>query len=169
MIGYEDYPFADAPPDLIDPWGCDTRECTSFCAWRISHDLGYRFQCLGNARDWPLRAVGLGVRVDTRPTFGSVIALPPGVGGAGEWGHVAFVMRVNGDGTVFVEDYNYALAPTFAPDAYNQHYLATRGAWFLHFEPAAAPPPPPCPPGYHFDTGRCEPFRPQVSLRGPWR
>ncbi len=168
MIGFPDYPYEFYAPDLVDPWGCDTRECTSFCAWRIWHDLGYGFQCLGNAMDWPERAAALGVRVNRRATFGSIAALPPGVQGAGKWGHVAFVIRAPGDGTVFVEDYNFEIGPTFTPHVYNQHYLGTAGCWFLHFEPAAAPPPPPCAPGFMFDRGRCERFVPQVPRTRIW-
>jgi surface antigen len=138
--GVNDYPFASSTPDQADGWGFLTRECTSFAAWRIRHDLGisdftngWHGGWFGNASNWAANARSLGIPVNGTPTAGSIAQFPPGVDGAGGNGHVAFVLSV-GNGTVTVEDYNYA--DSYDGDTYynySQHTVNTSGLNFIHF------------------------------------
>lgn len=94
------YPYANATPDMPDPWSFLTRECTSYAAWK-RRALGrqpYPYMW-GNAGNWPGSYVS--------PTAGAVAVFPPGVGGAGGVGHVAIVEKVNGNGTMDVSEYNW--------------------------------------------------------------
>jgi surface antigen len=122
--GWDDYPW----PGLrrTDQWGFAGANCTSFVAWRINHNLGIPFQAdmgagyFGDARYWDAAANAVGYRVDNNPTPGS-IAHWSGDETLGGFGHVAFVMSVNSDGSVNVEEYNavvpfgYSQRTLFAP------------------------------------------------------
>lgn len=135
-VGSNDYPYASSAPDTVDQWNFYTRECTSFVAWRINNDLGIPFTNQygnpaggrwGNAEHWDDAAASIGIGVDGNPTANSVAVWDPGVGGVGSAGHVAFVMSVNGDGTINVEEYNWV---SFA---YDQRTISPSGLHFIHF------------------------------------
>jgi surface antigen len=138
--GTDDYPYAGSTVDVSDGWGFLTRECTSFVAWRIRHNLkisdfsnGWRGGWFGDAGNWAANARNLGLVVDNTPAVNTVAVIPPGVDGAGKAGHVAFVLGV-GNGTVTVEDYNYA-DPQDGMQyyVYSQHTIDTPGVSFIHF------------------------------------
>ncbi|HET8602384.1 MAG TPA: CHAP domain-containing protein [Marmoricola sp.] len=115
--GVNDYPskLKDAGRDaLVDPWLFYNRECTSWVAWRLNHDNWglpygnkyqfwnyYKGQHWGNAGHWATAARAAGIRVDTRPSVGSVAYWT-----SGSFGHVAWVRYVN-KSSVTVEEYNY--------------------------------------------------------------
>jgi surface antigen len=135
-VGVNDYPYASSTPDTVDSWNFYTRECTSFVAWRINNDLGIPFTNQygnpaggrwGNAEHWDDAAASIGLAVDGNPAAHSVAVWNPYVGGTGSAGHVAFVMSVNGDGTITVEEYNWA---SFA---YDQRTISPSGLSFIHF------------------------------------
>lgn len=109
----DDYPsnLRNAPQDsIVDPWRFYNRECTSFVAWRMNNANGVGFSNFmvgpngksgrfGNADNWAANARAIGYRVDNTPAVGSIA-----------WwssNHVAWVAKVNGDGTIVIEEYNY--------------------------------------------------------------
>ncbi|MFT4294381.1 MAG: CHAP domain-containing protein [Micropruina sp.] len=108
----DDYPAnlkRAARDALVDPWNFYNRECTSFVAWRLNsaNKVGFTNQYKGaarwgNAKTWGTVAQQRGVAVDNRPVRGAVAW-----SSAGEFGHVAWVAAVHGDGTITVEEYNY--------------------------------------------------------------
>jgi len=127
----DDYPYRRARPNLRDRWSFSTRQCTSFVAWRLVRDRipfhnRYRGRTWGNATNWDEAARAAHVRVDGRPTPGSVAQFDRGVRGAGRYGHVAYVLRASG-GKVLVEDYNWN------PYGYKRHWVVASGLHFLHF------------------------------------
>lgn len=137
--GTNDYPYSRSAADQLDRWSFDTRECTSFVAWRINNDAKIAFSDSyggvewGDARNWANAARQVGVPVNTTPTVGSVAMFPPGVDGADKVGHVAWVLAI-GKGKVTVEDYNYADAyDHYQSHAYSQHVVATSRLSFIHF------------------------------------
>ena len=92
-----------------DPWGFALRNCTSFVAWRLREANGFAdFNnhmdggSYGNAENWDDNAEALGYLVDDVPAVGAVAQTDDG-----RVGHVTWVQSV-GDGTVTVEEYNYA-------------------------------------------------------------
>ena len=125
VIKGDDYPFPDAPippaMEQVDPWNFYCRECTSFVAWRINQ-LGVYFTngmsgpngpptddppLFGNGEHWAEHASNLGYAVDNTPSVGAIAFFAPGVSGAGDLGHVAYVAQMNGDGTLVIEEYNF--------------------------------------------------------------
>ena len=64
----------------------------------------------GNGEHWADHARTLGFPVDNTPSAGSIAHYAPNVSGAGPLGHVAYVAQVNGDGTIVIEEYNWAPA-----------------------------------------------------------
>lgn len=117
----DDYPanLRNAAQDsLVDPWNFYNRECTSFVAWRLNHANGVGFHNYylgphwGNANNWGAAARTAGLTVDASPAIGAVAWFNSGVGGAGSFGHVAWVAAVSG-GTVTLEEYNWGSAGTY--------------------------------------------------------
>jgi surface antigen len=136
------YPYRDAPKDVLDRWGFETRECTSYVAWRLNRDDGIGFTThyggalWWNAAEWLTAAERAGVPADADATPGSVMVLQPGVSGAGPPGHVAIVVAA-GHGWVLVDDYNTNDAGRFS-----RHWIKAApfpGMAFLHFPAAAQP------------------------------
>jgi surface antigen len=138
-MGVDDYPYRAVGVDQDDAWGFLTRECTSFVAWRVWHDLGvrdfgnhYGGGRFGDARNWAANARHIGLTVDAQPTRGSIAVFAPGVAGAGGYGHVAIVLTV-GDGTVTVEDYNFQDEwNDERPYRYSQHVVPSHHLVFIH-------------------------------------
>src|SRR5437868_3325591 len=107
-VGVNDYPYANSRIDGgPDPWGYPYRECTSFAAWRITHDFHASVPPgSGNAWTWASAARRAGLAVDGNPSPGSVAVFQPGVDGAHSSGHVAVVLSSTAS-SVTVEDYNW--------------------------------------------------------------
>jgi surface antigen len=107
----DDYPYKSDSSSQADPWNFYKRECVSFAAWRVRQRLGvdltnaYRGVHWGNAINWDNAATAAGVRVDHTAKVGAVAQW-----NTGTYGHVAYVARVNGDGTILLEEYNYLSA-----------------------------------------------------------
>ena len=119
-----------------DPWGFALRNCTSFVAWRLrttnglgafeNHFGGVHW---GNASDWDEAATELGYLADDVPAVGAVAQTDDG-----RRGHVAWVSAV-GDGTVTVEEYNYAVA-----GGYDVRTVPTSAFRYLHLADLAPAP-----------------------------
>jgi surface antigen len=82
-------------------------QCTDWAAQREYQLFGLSIPWIGNAYQWSYNAPSYGWQVSSTPRFGSIIVLQPGVQGAGSYGHVAVVERVNSDGSVYTSDYNW--------------------------------------------------------------
>lgn len=131
-VGRDDYPYRTSAPNGLDRWNFNIRQCTSFVAWRITHDNKVRFSNSykgvhwGNAENWDDAARSVRIRVDHTPYRGSVAQFNVGVQGAGSMGHVAYVMRVQTK-RVLVEEYNRKKY------AYDQYWVNRSGLNFIHF------------------------------------
>lgn len=81
--------------------GYDRGYCTWWASYRRTQ-IGKPIPSnLGNACTWKSRAQAAGLGVGTRPQAGAVIWTPSGC-----WGHVGFVEKMNGDGSIWVSDMN---------------------------------------------------------------
>lgn len=119
----DDYPFKDAPIYTPDPWGLFYRECTSFVAWRLNVQMGYKegqpypftvgtqkIGLFGDGGQWG-KTLGSKYPVDMTPKVGAVawwgpyFTSPTSI--TQEYGHVGIVGAVNPDGTVLIEEYNF--------------------------------------------------------------
>lgn len=98
--------WANAPKDaLVDSWGMYTRECVSYTAFKVAQSGKYMpyWGGRGNANQWPSSAATDGIPTGYAPKPGSIA-----ISMAGPYGHAMYVERVNGDGTIFVSQYNYS-------------------------------------------------------------
>jgi hypothetical protein len=116
----DDLPWAAGPIDAVSPDGMFTRECVDFALWRLNQALGstaapFRVlnstfrpdgKLLGSALTWKDGWDSKGWPTGKTPQAGAVAWYAPGVGGAGDLGHVAIVKAVNSDGTYLEEGYN---------------------------------------------------------------
>lgn len=110
----DDYPYRGQSG--VDPWNFYKGQCTSFAAWALRDRVGvpfhnqYKGQARwGNAKEWVAAAGRAGVPVYNSPKAGD-IAVRLG----GTYGHVAFVTRVNSNGTFEVDEYNYVTAERYS-------------------------------------------------------
>lgn len=122
----DDYPYAGDSWDEADPWRFYKRECTSFVAFRLNKVMKFsnfmRGGHFGNAMNWDENARKIGMKVDRRPTVGSVM-----VRNSGTYGHLAMVAKVR-PGRIFVEQYNAA-----GTHAYSKQWLdVTSVMTFIH-------------------------------------
>ncbi len=82
-------------------------QCTYLGNMRYHALTGYWVPWLGNAFQWAYGAAASGWIVSSKPHVPSIIVLQPGVEGAGGYGHVAIVERINADGSVYTSNFNW--------------------------------------------------------------
>lgn len=141
----DDYPWPNAPQDALSPLRYSYRDCTDFAAWRINRDLGctsapwmYTWGQLrltnGDAIGWRPDWITHGWGVSTSPSPGTL-----GWYGtkAGTYGHVCYIQKVDGDGTVHIEEYNWQ--PYH--QAYNQNLRTQKPGDALYPDAFLAMPP----------------------------
>ncbi|WP_445194500.1 CHAP domain-containing protein [Staphylococcus xylosus] len=81
------------------------------CTWYVHqrrHQIGKDVPTtLGNGGDWGDKAPMVGFKVGKTPKVGAAASIKPGIGGAPPiYGHVAFVEKVNKDGSIMVSESN---------------------------------------------------------------
>lgn len=79
------------------------------CTWGACQWAGWIPEHLGDGGDWAANAAAMGYAVTGTPTVGSVVCYARG-NGYSDFGHVAGVTAVYGDGTFQVHEMNY-IAP----------------------------------------------------------
>ncbi|WP_201374957.1 CHAP domain-containing protein [Ktedonobacter robiniae] len=82
-------------------------QCTYWAAYRFHQLTNVWVPWLGDAWQWSGQATASGWHVSGKPSVGAIIVLQPGVQGAGGYGHVAIVERINSDGSVYASNYNW--------------------------------------------------------------
>jgi surface antigen len=83
-------------------------QCTYWANMRYHELTGMYVPWTGNAFQWSYGASGAGWIVSGTPKAHAIIVLQPGVQGAGYYGHVAIVERINADGSVLTSNWNWA-------------------------------------------------------------
>lgn len=73
------------------------------CTWYVKSRRADLPNDLGNANTWYARAAAYGLPVGSQPRAGAV-----GTTTAGDLGHVVYVERVNGDGSILISEMNFA-------------------------------------------------------------
>lgn len=145
------YPYPNAPDCneygpggcVADQWNFYQGQCTSWVAWKLNTVNGvaftnrYRGAAFGNASTWDEAARSLGIPVNSTPARGAVA----------QWNsrnHVAYVEKVNADGSIVLSDQNSDLH-----NGIRTGFAVRRGdAWwpenFIHIKdlPTAAAPQP---------------------------
>ena len=128
VVGGGGYPgvWARAPIDtMIDSWGLYNRECVSYAAWKVWSTGRFvpHFQGMGHAYQWVSTTSRHGIRNGTTPKEGSVAYW-----NIGTYGHVMYVEKLNGDGTMWVSDYNWN-----RDGAYHYYKRSTAGLTYIYF------------------------------------
>lgn len=117
------YPYESTT--RVGPWGFVTRHAGDYVAWRF-FERNVAFSATMNGptgtagrfaepATWATNATGIGFRVDSVPMAGAIAQWNAGEAGAGGAGHVAYVERVNPDGSVMVSEFDWS-----APNRYSQ-------------------------------------------------
>lgn len=121
--------WANAPLDAyVDDWGMYTRECVSFAAFKVAASGRYMPYGLGNAINWPNGARAHGISVDGNPQEGDVAVWP-----VGYYGHVMVIYSVNGDGSIFIGEYNYDWTGRYSERLISRTTWQAQGFQFIHF------------------------------------
>lgn len=124
------YPYMQPPGVyVLDPWNFYESECTGYAAWywnsRGKHWINTR-PGSGSAWNWPVLAADQGYSVSQTPRVGAIISWQAG-SLSSDWGHVAIVEAVNGDGTINVSEYNWSY--NHGGDIKNNLNPASRGGY----------------------------------------
>lgn len=113
--GEHAYPYESTT--RIGPWGFVTRHAGDYIAWRFfERDVSFSAAMagptgtagrFGDPATWATNATGIGFKVDTVARAGAIAQWNAGEQGAGAAGHVAYVERVNPDGSVVVSEFDW--------------------------------------------------------------
>ena len=126
---YKNKPF---PNRIPDPWFMYIRQCTSYCAHKLSK-LGYDIGTIRrnknlktylkswNANLWDDRARELGVKINKTPKAGSIAQW--------ETTHVAYVEKIYANGTIDITEYNWGTPGKFG----QRNIKASTVSNFIHF------------------------------------
>lgn len=92
--------------DQISYWGMGAgHNCTNYVAWKlISNGVGRPNIGLGDAGQWAESAIANGIGVDRVPAVGAVAQWNAYASNMGMYGHVAYVEKVNDDGTILISE-----------------------------------------------------------------
>jgi len=82
-------------------------QCTYWADYRYHQVTGFYVPWSGDAYTWASGARQFGWNVSSKPHLHAILVLQPGVQGAGWLGHVAFVEKVNSDGSVNASNMNW--------------------------------------------------------------
>ena len=90
----------------ISYWGMGAgHNCTNYVAWKlISNGVDRPNISLGDAAQWADSAVSNGIVVNRTPAIGSVAQWDAFASNVGMYGHVAYVEKVNADGTILISE-----------------------------------------------------------------
>lgn len=132
----DDYPWPDAlsrpQGGGLSPLNYYYRECVDFVAWRMNRDAGttsapFRWVwtnlAQGSAHAWKREWERHGWEHGTTPRVGAVAWQPGG-------NHVAYVSGILPDGSVVLEEYNYA-----RDHAYSQRIIRPEQMYYLYAPP----------------------------------
>lgn len=128
--GGSSYPYSAI--DEPDAWSFLTRECTSYAAWYWNNKLGKQWYNTqpgrGSAKYWGEIAGTLGYSRSSSPSKGAFVIWTGPLFSGDQWGHVAVVETVNGDGTIDISEYNwiqysYSYRKNVNPSDYGNHFF----------------------------------------------
>jgi surface antigen len=130
------YPYESTT--RVGPWGFTTRHAADYIAWRFfERDVSFSATMpgpngsvarFGDPATWATHAAGLGFKVDNVARAGAIAQWNAGEQGAGGAGHVAYVERVNPDGSVVVSELDWDVK-----NGYSQRTLV-RAPRYIHVQ-----------------------------------
>lgn len=109
--GLDQTSFNGAPPVYTGPGVTPNRfsygQCTYWADLEYHRVTGYWVDWIGNAYQWYWGAKAAGWVVSSTPKVYSIIVLQSYIEGAGYYGHVAVVEKINPDGSVLTSNMNW--------------------------------------------------------------
>lgn len=117
-----------AQDSIVDNWGMFNRECVSYVAWKIAatgKHMPY-WGGRGNANQWPSSATADGIPTGSTPRAGAAAVLM-----SGYYGHVMYVERINGDGTIHVSQFNWLVNGQWG--RYSEMDISAYGLVYIYF------------------------------------
>jgi len=112
-------------------------QCVQFVKFRlVKHGVLPKPVSLGaGGKDVVGALGGLGYKVDTTPAVHSVMSVPKGgvIDGV-SYGHTAMVSKVNADGSIVVEEYNYTNSLQYDTRVITAAQIKADGITFAHTE-----------------------------------
>lgn len=124
------------PTEPYDPLGFAWRNCTSYAAFAVRKYTphadfrnDWKGSSFGDAKHWHVTAESLSIHVDEVPTVGSVAERT-----SGDYGHVAFVVAVNSDGSFVINEYNHVKTLGFSSRTARFGEESDQFSKFIHFE-----------------------------------
>lgn len=126
--GINTYPYANRCPreNLLfsNGWGYGC-QCVSYTGWKAYERWGVSISGWGNANRWAKVARAQGYRVEWQNPAPHTIA----VSEPGPYGHVMWVEKVNGDGSIDISEYNYI------PGSFSYRKgVSPAGLYFIYFQ-----------------------------------
>jgi surface antigen len=119
--------------DAVDRWGMNTCNCTSYVAWALAANgqrTDWFIRGAMDAFNWPSVARRRGIPTGARPRVRAVAVWPRL---ARPFGHVAYVTKVEPDGSFDVAEYNLPRAAHGARFAFDVRTdVSRRGATFVY-------------------------------------
>lgn len=108
------------------------------CTWWVSlqrPDLPWFPGSEGNAMNWAVAARKRGLPTGTSPAVGAVAVFAPGQYGAGRYGHVAYVLALEGaDNEIIISEYDFSL-----PFAFDTRRIPSLGLTFIYRKEPESP------------------------------
>lgn len=144
------YPYKNSIKGQVDKWGFYTRNCTSYSAYKVSQSVGNFHNTMtgpngksgtfSNANNWDNNAQNIGFTVTSSPSQGSIVVWEAYKGGAGSVGHVAYIEKVNTNGSINLSEYNW----NYGDGNYNErsNVQAIDGRSFITFNTSSSCNPP---------------------------
>lgn len=114
----------------VDNWGMYSRECVSYTAfkvWNSGRHMPY-WGGRGNANQWDDNARAAGIPVDGNPKAGDVA-----VWNGGQFGHVMYVEAVNGNGDIYISEYNFDWTGKYSERTISRGTWQAQAFQFIHF------------------------------------
>ena len=118
--------YKNAPmSSLVDKYGMNNRQCTSYAAFKVDQIWHYRILYWGDAKQWPYYAKKAGVKTGTKPKLHSVA-----ISTKGKYGHAMFVERISGNRTYMrVSEYN-----GIKKGKYSTRLVSTKNLIYIYFK-----------------------------------
>ena len=118
-MGNLGYPYKQPPGVyVVDPWNFYQSECTGYAAWYWNARLGKPWintqPGRGSAKYWPEMVAannskyGTHYSVSQTARVGAIVSWYGPLYSGDQWGHVAIVEAVHGNGTIDVSEYNWS-------------------------------------------------------------
>lgn len=112
-----------------------TKQCVDFVLYRLKkHGVDLTTNAIGNGKDVVRNLGNMEYKVNRTPAVNSVLSTSQT--STPQWGHTAMVSKVNADGSIVVEEYNYNNTLAYGTRTISAAEIRTKNITFAHTEVA---------------------------------